>query len=102
MKISSEAEFQRLLNNLKELYRRINDKENKYPKEICGTWFVSQAYEMLEDEHLRARITSNIAERIMEMASKIKLNPEIREKDVIHLNNLVEELGQFQVNRMGV
>ena len=77
-------------------------KEDNYSKKIYATWFVSQAIEMLEDEHLKARLTPTMIGQIIIMANRIKLNPAIREKDAMHLANLVEQLQKLQVNRAGV
>lgn len=101
-KILINEEYRKIFKNLKELYRRINDNEGQYPKQICGSWFVSHVYELVEDEDLRARLNPGAISQIVAMSNKLKIMPEMREKDVISLINLVKELENLQSDKLGL
>lgn len=48
--IIAKNEFKRICNNIPELYRRINDTTNKYPKKLCCIWFVAYFQTLTTDD----------------------------------------------------
>lgn len=94
-------EFRTIVKNLEELYRRINIADNPY-KHICGAWFADQAYELVETEEFKSRLNPSLISKISIMANRIKMMPEIKEKDAFKLNNLVKDLENLQADKLGL
>ena len=89
---SNEKEFDRLYGNLKELFRRIHDDTNKYPREICGSWFVQTIETLAENAYFRSRLTNEQLGNIVFMSMRLCRTDYIDALSKNRLRFLVSEL----------
>lgn len=85
-------EFNRLYANLKELFRRIHDQENNYPKRICANWFVSTLEEIVQNPKLSAFLTHEQVGSIAFMAVNLAKTELLNEENKNSLQELLQTL----------
>ena len=97
MQNRNTKEFKRLYGNLNELFRRIHDDKQNYPKDICARWFVSELDVLLKDYRLKERLTSDQIGNIIFMGMKLSKTDLIDDETKRYLRSLVKELRDMQV-----
>ncbi len=91
-------EFNRLYGNLKELFRRIHDQENNYPKRICANWFVNTLAEIIEKPQLRVFLTHEQVSSIAFMSMNLGKTEFLNDEDKNVLQSLLKDLKVAETN----
>lgn len=92
-----EIEFNRLYGNLNELYKRTNDKQGRYPKDICVAWFVETASEILSNNKFREKLTAYHISNIANKASNLKELDIANNKQNKQLDLIIAELDHMSI-----
>jgi hypothetical protein len=93
-------EFNRLYNNLKELFRRIHDDKHNYPKDICADWFVNGLDELLQNESFKERLTTEQIGNIIFMGMNITKTDLLDNENKRYLRSLIKGLRDKQITLM--
>ena len=91
-------EFNRLYGNLKELFRRIHDQENNYPKRICANWFVNTLAEIMQNPEVKVYLTHEQVNSIAFMALNLVKTEFLNEEDKETLQSLLQNLKNAENN----
>ena len=86
-------EFNRLYDNLNELFRRIFDTAKDYPVKTCAEWFVDHLNTILSSKDYRAMLTEDKVKNIMNMINKLKRSDAL---DLIAKNGLEYSIIQLK------
>ena len=91
-------EFKRLYNNLVELFRRIYADTTKYPKGTCADWFVCDLHNLLIEDRLKAQLTEEHINHILEMSLNLRRTTLISNESKKELTNNMKELRIIKKN----
>ena len=100
MQNRNAKEFKRLYGNLNELFRRVHDDKQNYPKDICARWFVSELDALLKDCGLKERLTSDQIGNIIFMGMKLSKTDLIDDETKRYLRQFIKGLKDMQAGLM--